>query len=160
METEPDITDPHRTPLPVSQDDDEEVPGLAPAPGAPLSPRTAAMVLEAAGKTDGDMLVKNAKDFAATIRQLKKRWTKPKTGPSKPRTDSKSCSATKKTNPRPATTPPTATAAAAPPPTTNRSTKVCAPSDSRRTPARRRVLHPRRRREPTGAQVRTVRPGS
>jgi hypothetical protein len=73
METEPDITDPHRTPLPVSQDDDEEVPGLAPAPGAPLSPRTAAMVLEAAGKTDGDMLVKNAKDFAATIRQLKKR---------------------------------------------------------------------------------------
>jgi hypothetical protein len=30
------------------------------------------MVLEAAGKTDGDMLVKNAKDFAATIRQLKK----------------------------------------------------------------------------------------
>jgi hypothetical protein len=71
--TEPDITDPHRTPLPVSQDDDEEVPGLAPAPGAPLSPRTAAMVLEAAGKTDGDMLVKNAKDFAATIRQLKKR---------------------------------------------------------------------------------------
>jgi hypothetical protein len=73
METEPDITDPHRTPLPVSQDDDDEVPGLAPAPGAPLSPRTAAMVLEAAGKTDGDMLVKNAKDFAATIRQLKKR---------------------------------------------------------------------------------------
>jgi hypothetical protein len=73
VDTEPDITDPHRTPLPISQDDDDEVPGLAPAPGAPLSPRTAAMVLEAAGKTDGDMLVKNAKDFAATIRQLKKR---------------------------------------------------------------------------------------
>jgi hypothetical protein len=73
VETEPDITDPHRTPLPVSQDDDNEVPGLAPTPGAPLSPRTAAMVLEAAGKTDGNMLVKNAKDFAATIRQLKKR---------------------------------------------------------------------------------------
>jgi hypothetical protein len=72
-EKEPDITDPHRSPPLVSQDDDDEVPGLAPAPGAPLSPQTAAMVLEAAGKTDGDMLVENAKDFAATICQLKKR---------------------------------------------------------------------------------------
>jgi hypothetical protein len=69
---EPDITDPHRSPPLVSQDDDAEVPGLAPAPNAPLSPRMAAMVLEAAGKTDGDMLVENAKDFAATIHHLKK----------------------------------------------------------------------------------------
>jgi hypothetical protein len=89
----------------------------------------------------------------------KNEWTRPKTGPSKPRIDSKSCSATRKTNPRHATIPTTATAAAAPPPTTNRNTKACAPSGSRRTPGRRRVLHPRRRREPTRAQVRTIRPG-
>jgi hypothetical protein len=38
VEAEPDITDPHRSPPLVSQDDDDEVPGLAPAPGAPLSP--------------------------------------------------------------------------------------------------------------------------
>jgi hypothetical protein len=76
IETEPDITDPHRSPPLVSQDDDDEVPSLAPAPGAPLSPWTAAMVLEAAGKTNGDMLVKNTKDFTATIHQLKKRLDK------------------------------------------------------------------------------------
>jgi hypothetical protein len=68
---------------------------------------------------------------------LKNEWTRPKTGPSKPRIDSKSCSATKRTNPRRATTRPTATAAAAPPPTTSRSTKACAPLGSKRTPARR-----------------------
>jgi hypothetical protein len=72
VEAEPDITNPHHSPPLVSQDNDDEVPGLAPAPGAPLSPQTATMVLEAAGKTDGDMLIENAKDFAATICQLKK----------------------------------------------------------------------------------------
>jgi hypothetical protein len=35
METEPDITDPHRTPLPVSQDDDDEVPGTGSRPRRP-----------------------------------------------------------------------------------------------------------------------------
>jgi hypothetical protein len=113
------------------------IPGLAPAPGAPLSPRTAAMVLEAAGKTDGDMLVKNAKDFAATIRQLKKRNGRdPRPGPRSREVDSTSCLATKRTSPRPATIPVATTAAAAPPPTTNQSTKACAPSDSRRTQAK------------------------
>jgi hypothetical protein len=68
---------------------------------------------------------------------LRSEWTRPKTEPSKPRIDSKSCSATRRTSPRHATTRPTATTAAAPPPMTNRSMKVCAPTDSRRTPARR-----------------------
>jgi hypothetical protein len=69
---EPNITNPHCTPPIVSQDNDDEVPGLAPAPlTITLSPCTAVMVLEAAGPGDGEILLDNAKDLAATLHHLK-----------------------------------------------------------------------------------------
>jgi hypothetical protein len=53
-------------------EDDEDIPELVPAPlSTTLSPRTAAMVLEAAGPGDGNILLDNAKDLAATLRLLK-----------------------------------------------------------------------------------------
>jgi hypothetical protein len=73
---EPDTEEPHSPVVNnnkvISQDDNDKVPGLAPAPLATtLLPQTAVMVLEATGPTDGNMLVDNAKDFAATIHLLK-----------------------------------------------------------------------------------------
>jgi hypothetical protein len=55
-------------------EDDEDIPELVPAPlSVTLSPRTAAMVLEAAGPGDGNILLDNAKDLATTLRLLKAR---------------------------------------------------------------------------------------
>jgi hypothetical protein len=57
----------------ANEDDDDDIPELVPAPLSTLSPRTTAMVLEAAGPSDGAILLNNAKDLAATIRALKER---------------------------------------------------------------------------------------
>jgi hypothetical protein len=54
--------------------DSDDIPELVQAPLADtLSPRTAAMVLEAAGPGDGQILLDNAKDLAATLRFLHQR---------------------------------------------------------------------------------------
>jgi hypothetical protein len=54
--------------------DNDDIPELVQAPLADtLSPRTAAMVLEAAGPGDGQILLDNAKDLAATLRFLHQR---------------------------------------------------------------------------------------
>jgi hypothetical protein len=59
---------------PANGDDDDDIPELVPAPlSITLSPRTAAMVLEAAGPGDGNILLDNAKDLATTLRLLKTR---------------------------------------------------------------------------------------
>jgi hypothetical protein len=63
-------------------------------------------------------------------------WTKPRTAPSRPRVDSRSSLAIRRTSPRHATTQIAVSAAPAPPPTTSQNTKACALSGSRRTPAR------------------------
>jgi hypothetical protein len=54
--------------------DSDDIPELVQAPLADtLSPCTAAMVLEAAGPGDGQILLDNAKDLAATLRFLHQR---------------------------------------------------------------------------------------
>jgi hypothetical protein len=58
-------------------EDNEDIPELVQGPlSITLSPRTAAMVLEAAGPGDGNILLDNAKDLAATLRLLKTRLDK------------------------------------------------------------------------------------
>ena len=58
-------------------DSGDDIPSLTTIPRpllrCPLSPRTAAMVLEIAHQGDGDTLLKNAKDLAATIRAMQQR---------------------------------------------------------------------------------------
>jgi hypothetical protein len=68
-------TPPETTTVPLANgDDDDDIPELVPAPlSVTLSPRTAAMVLEAAGPGDGNILLDNAKDLATTLRLLKAR---------------------------------------------------------------------------------------
>jgi hypothetical protein len=100
VETEPDITDPHRSPPPISQDDDDEVPGLAPAQAPPSHPEQQQWSWKLPGKPTATCSSKTPRTSPPPFASSKNDWTKPKTAPSKPKIDLSSWSQQRERTPR------------------------------------------------------------